>query len=103
MAATYAGGVDRQMLERLRAGSGENGPELAQGAVFAAKARQRAGNPTGHTDLACQVFGETSADVAARVADEAMETSATNGTQPVYELWRHRIRSRFADSGVLEA
>lgn len=102
LAATYAGGVDRQTLERLRAGSGEYRPELAQGAVFAAKARQRAGNPTEHTDLACQVFCETSADVAAGVADDAMETSATDGTQPVYELWRHRIRSRFADSGVRE-
>ena len=103
LAATYAGGVDRQALEKLRTASGEYRPELAQGAVFAAKARQRAGNPAEHTDLACQVFCETSAEVAARVADDSMETSAGNATEPAYELWRHRIRSRFADSGVLEA
>ena len=103
LAATYAGGVDRNVLENLRARSGEYRLALAQGAVFAAKARQRAGNPAEHTELACQVFCGASADVTARVADDTMETSGSNGTEPAYELWRRRIQSRFAELGVREA
>ena len=44
--------TEKDALTDLRARAGDYRPHLAQGASFAAKARQRAGNETPHTDLA---------------------------------------------------
>jgi hypothetical protein len=69
---------------------------LAQGAAFAAKARQRAGNPTAHTELACQVLCGMSAGKAAELTDSSLRDLPPDGAQPAYEHWRQRIQSYFA-------
>ena len=89
LAAAYTGTANRNQLETLRDESRDFRLHLAQGAAFAAKARQRAGNPTIHTDLACRIFCGITADDAAQVADEAMR--GLNGDEQ-YEIWRERIR-----------
>ncbi len=96
LACAYAGGADRYALEALGSAAGLYGPELAQGAAFAAKARQRAGNPAPHTELACAVLGGISAEAAATATDIALQHVATDGAEPAYELWRQRIQARFA-------
>ena len=96
LAASYAGGVEPGALSTLRVAAGPYGPALAQGAAFAAKARQRAGTPAAHTDLACQIFCGLVADEAAAVTDSALEDLPEAGPIPAYEAWRRRIQCRFA-------
>jgi len=95
LAAAYAGGVKRSDLEALLEISGTHVLQVAQGASFAAKARQRAGNPAAHTVLACEVLCGLSVDAAARITDDALEGLSSEGGEPAYEVWRCRIRSKF--------
>ncbi len=100
LACAYAGGVERAGLEALLARAGPYAPHLAQGAAFAAKARQRAGNPSPHTELACRVLCGLGADAAGAVTDAAVEGLPPDGTAPAYEIWRHRIRAHFVPQAV---
>ena len=102
LAATYAGTADVVSLRRLRELSGPFCPYLAQGAAFAAKARQRAGNATDHTELAAEVFCNASADQAARTTDAALENLPADSREPGYEIWRQRIQHRLARSPQLQ-
>ena len=72
LASAYAGGVDRTSLEAVFAATGDHAPALAQGAAFAAKARQRAGNLTAHTRMATDVYTGLDAEQAAELTDQAL-------------------------------
>jgi hypothetical protein len=100
LACAYAGGADRTALEALRAAAGPFAPNLAQGAAFAAKARERAGNPTSHTELGCQVLCDLPAKQAARITDIALEDLPPDSGEPAYEVWRRRIQAEFAPEMV---
>ncbi|HEX6289029.1 MAG TPA: DUF1702 family protein [Herpetosiphonaceae bacterium] len=100
LACTYAGGVDRAAIEALQQSAGAYRVHLAQGASFAAKARQRAGNPTSHANMACEVLCGRSADDAAHVTDIALAQLPADGADPMYEIWRRRIRAHFAEEAV---
>jgi hypothetical protein len=100
LACAYAGGVDSAAIEALRTAAGSYLPQLAQGAAFAAKARQRAGNPAIHTEIACEVLCGMSAEAAAEITDIALENLPTDGVLPAYEVWRQRIQNQFAAEGV---
>lgn len=95
LACAYAGGADYLAVKRLRDAAGEYCPQLAQGAAFGAKARQRAGNPTPHTELACELLCGVTADEAAHLTDEALFGLSVDGNELAYELWRCRIQSHF--------
>src|SRR5215207_2584252 len=95
LACAYAGGADRARTETLRELAGRYRAHLAQGAAFAAKTRQRAGNPTPHTELACRVICGLSADAAAEVTDLHLTDLRDEGPTPAYERWRQRIRNSF--------
>lgn len=94
LSSTYAGGAGRADLEALRAAAGPYRGDLAQGATFAAKTRERAGNPTAHTELACQVLCGLTASAAAAVTDAAGDDLPADGDEPAFEVWRRRIRER---------
>src|SRR5262249_28067850 len=96
LAAAYVGGAEADALGAMRAAAGPYEPALAQGAAFAAKARQRAGTPAAHTDLACQILCGLSANEAADVTDDALEDLSEAGPLPAYEVWRRRVQCRFA-------
>lgn len=99
LACAYAGGVDREAIAELRAAAGTHRAELAQGAAFAAKARQRAGNLTQHTEIACQVLCGRSATAAAAVADDCLANlvdAVDYGGAAAYQRWRRRIQQRLA-------
>jgi enediyne biosynthesis protein E3 len=100
LACAYAGGVDRAAIGALRASAGVHRPRMALGAAFAAKARQRAGNPADHTDLACEVLCEMTADEAAQVTDDALEALPEDGAVVAYEVWRRRIEARWTREAV---
>lgn len=95
LAATYAGVVSETVLGRLRESAGSHWPHLAQGAAFAAKARQRAGNSTGYTDLAAKMLCGLSAMDAARLSDMTLENLPADAGQPAYEVWRQRLQRHF--------
>lgn len=96
LAATYAGGVEEAELRRLREAAGPHRPHLAQGAAFAAKARQRAGNVTDHTRRATRVLCDLAVEEAAALTDAALENLPHRASVPAYETWRQRIQQAFA-------
>jgi hypothetical protein len=103
LACAYAGGagaIDRAAIEELLRRAGEHAPQLAQGIGFAAEARQRAGNPAPHTELACQVvWGRGAAPVAELVLQASAELPP-DGAEPAFEVWRRRIQERFTERGT---
>ncbi|MFB9625779.1 DUF1702 family protein [Nonomuraea helvata] len=113
LAATYAGGATEAELLELRERAGRYAPQLAQGSIFAAEARIRAGLLAPHTEQAVQVLCGTTAQHAAEVSHEtrpsapaaggapAYETrpSAAADGAPAYEVWRQRIADRFHSFG----
>jgi hypothetical protein len=98
LACAYAGGVDAASIEFLKSASGIYRRQLAQGAAFAAKTRQQAGNPAEHTDQACRILCNLSADAAAGVTDEALKDLHANDEEPAYEVWRKRIQRTFEET-----
>jgi enediyne biosynthesis protein E3 len=101
LACAYAGGVSFTSIQTLKKAAGSYSSELAQGAAFAAKARQRAGNYEPHTDLACRIFCGLSADNAADITDKALIDLPIASDNPTYELWRERIRMTFTGANPL--
>lgn len=96
LAATYAGGVGTAELEALRASAGSCQPCLAQGAAFAAKARQRGGNLAPYTDQACLTLCRLPAAKAAQITDDALQNLPPDSTAPAYEIWRQRVQAKLA-------
>ena len=97
LAAAYAGGVPAEGLVRLVSAAGNSAGHLAQGAAFAAAAREHAGNPAIHTERACRAFTGLSAKEAGRVTDAAAEDLPPDHAVPAYEVWRRRLRTALAD------
>ncbi len=96
LASAYAGGVERGELKRIRERAAGHEGHLAQGAAFAAKARQCAGNLMPHTEAACEVYCETSANMAAKATDDALIELPADEDIPAFEVWRVRVRSSLA-------
>ena len=96
LACAYAGGVDRSSIKALKAAAPLYKAQVAQGVCFAAKTRQRAGNPVEHTELACRILCDLSADDAAALTDLALKNLPGDGAVPAYEIWRQRIQARFS-------
>jgi hypothetical protein len=96
LACAYAGGLDRERIETLRQAAGSHVAQMAQGAAFAAKARQRAGNPADSTDLACRTLCGLPASVAAVIPEDALQDLPPDGDLPAFEVWRQRIQAHFA-------
>jgi enediyne biosynthesis protein E3 len=100
LACAYAGGVPEEAVARLSVLAGPDHPHLAQGVAFAAKARQRAGNPAAHTELACRVICGMSADEAAGLTDQALADLSDSDGWPAYEVWRGSIRANWTTEAV---
>lgn len=96
LACAYAGGADNSAAELLRRSACCYQNHLAQGAAFAAKTRQRAGNPTANTDRVCQSLCGVSADEAALITDTTRVGLPESGPEPAYEVWRQRIQTQFS-------
>jgi hypothetical protein len=99
LACAYAGGAESGEIRQLRARSGDCCLHLAQGAVFAAGARARAGNPAEHTELACELLCGLAAQQAADLSD-GTRVQACEDFEPAYEVWRRLIRMRVAAQGL---
>ena len=95
LAATYAGEAEPEQLRTFLTTAGPFHAHLAQGAAFAAKARQRAGNLTPYTDRACRILCGMTPIEAARITDDALENLPNHEADPGFEVWRRRIQERF--------
>jgi hypothetical protein len=96
LAAAYAGGAERDDLIDLREAAGAAIPHLAQGVAFAAKARERAGNPSRFTQLAAETICGISASAAAEITDLALADARSVSAAIAYDVWRSGIRTRLA-------
>jgi hypothetical protein len=95
LACTYAGGADQREVEALRKAAASHETQLAQGAAFAAKTRQKACNPTSNTEMVCRVLCGMPADSAAEITDLALHNLPADDEVPAYEVWRRRIQNYF--------
>ncbi|GAB1544331.1 DUF1702 family protein [Scytonema sp. NUACC21] len=86
---TYSGGVERATLEALRTAAGSYEFQLAQGAAFAAKSRQRIGSYSAYTELACEVLWGMGAAAVTKKQDLALQNLQTNRATPDREVWQH--------------
>ena len=97
LAACYAGGIGRPDLELLVVLSRNHHQALAQGAAFAAKARDRAGNVVPHNELGCQVMCGMDVHKAGDLTDGALWLASLSpghhSPDGVYEMWRRAIQA----------
>ena len=98
LAVCYAGGGNAAGLVALRAAAGSFLPHLAQGAAFAAKARQLAETPAQHSDLACGILCGRSASEAAAITDRALVDLPLDGGEEAFQVWRRRIRETLSQT-----
>ena len=103
LALCNVSGVDTASLVYLRKASINCLQHLAQGGAFAAKARERAGTPARHSDLACRILCGLAASEAAAITDDALVDLPLNGKEEAFEIWRRRIRDTLARSAVQSA
>jgi hypothetical protein len=94
LACAYAGGIAPAAIAELPRESGLHAAALAQGAAFAAKARQLAGNPAPHTDMACSVICQMPAEQAAALCDTAFARINPLHSCP-YQDWRLLLQKSF--------
>lgn len=95
LAAVFAGGAAGDALSALLRSAGAAGPHMAQGAVFAAKARVFSGFVPDHSEDAVRALTGMGAVEAARLADEEAVEPGRHGGVPAYEVWRAGIRAHF--------
>jgi hypothetical protein len=94
LAATFAGGCDAAGLAALARAAGPDEGHLAQGAVFAAKARAFSGHVPGYTEVGVSHLAGLSVADASALADEVAVDESAAGDEPAYEIWRTRVRDR---------
>ena len=96
LAATFAGGCDETGLRSLADDAGDLWPHLAQGAVFAAKARDFSGFVAEHTGPALHALTGLSVPAASALADDISLTRPDMAGQPDYESWRQQVRDHLS-------
>ena len=99
LACAYAGGAASPYMEEAVSLAGRFHCALAQGAAFAAKARQQAGNEAAHTEEACAVLTGIKAEQAAALCDGALAQVNRNSCLP-YQQWRELVQNYFSTSSI---
>ncbi|MFE3433639.1 DUF1702 family protein [Streptomyces sp. NPDC059171] len=94
LAATFAGCSTPAGLDTLRARSGELAGHVAQGSVFAAKARHFSMTVPEHTRTALHALAGLSVESAAGLADDAAPPPGAGDGVPSYETWRRSVREK---------
>lgn len=101
LACTYAGGIDAEGLALVGRAAAADGafPQLCQGVVFAAAARERAGNSSPATRLACATLCRMEPAAAAELAETSKVPLPPSRREdhPVFEDWRRHIAAAFPE------
>ncbi|MFD3659489.1 DUF1702 family protein [Streptomyces sp. NPDC058659] len=95
LAAAFAGGCGADTFDTLRRLAGPHAPDLAQGAVFAIRARDLAGYVPRHTAVAASALTGLSVQAAVALADSSAVTEDAAGPVPAYEHWRRAVHAHF--------
>jgi enediyne biosynthesis protein E3 len=95
LACTYAGGVSDATIAAVARYGAAHTADIAQGAVFAAAARLRAGLLVEHTTRACRILCRAEPEDAAAIADACLAGLADSPLAPAFETWRRRIAEHF--------
>jgi enediyne biosynthesis protein E3 len=95
LTCAYAGGAILPDMEEAVSLAGRFDCALAQGAAFAAKARQLAGNEVVHTEEACAALAAVKAEQAAALCDRALAQVNKNSSSP-YREWRELVQNYFS-------
>jgi enediyne biosynthesis protein E3 len=93
LAASYAGGVTDDTLERLRHIATPFYPHLAQGAAFAIRARHRAHSVLPHTLRASEILCGCDVEDVVRIVESALAHLPFDQAEPAFEHWRRRIQT----------
>ena len=99
LAATFAGGASPGALAGLQEAAGGCGPQVAQGAAFAAKARLTSGEQVAHTDDAVRILAGCTAQEAAETTDRTRIGLRADGDIPAYEVWRRLVARELTTVG----
>jgi hypothetical protein len=102
VACAYAGGVDKEALLELSELSGCYAADFLSGIPFAARMRQKGGNPSHSTDMACGLLLKRTTDQAAELVVQCLDEIAATwpgtrrelGTKG-YMLVRERVTRAF--------
>lgn len=97
LACAYAGGAAAPDLQEFVSVAGRFDSALAQGAAFAAKARQLAGNQARHTEEACAALARMSTVEAAALCDRALAHVKRDSSSP-YQQWRELVQNYFSST-----
>ncbi|NJR45939.1 MAG: DUF1702 family protein [Hyellaceae cyanobacterium CSU_1_1] len=106
LASTFAGGVERDTLVKLKELAGDYVSYVALGSAMAAKCRYTAGNIVYHTNVACSVLCRMTASQVAEIVVKTIEdlnidpNESLNVKQPVFETMRENVRSHFVKVAV---
>lgn len=109
LASTFAGGVERETLVKLKELAGDYSSYVALGSAMAAKCRYTAGNIMNYTNVACSILcGMTASEVGEIVAKTFDELDINpneplNVEQPVFETMRENVRNHFVKELVTVA
>ncbi|XVQ84266.1 DUF1702 family protein [Microbispora siamensis] len=95
LAATFTGGAGDGAAAALLEEAGEHRANLAQGSVFATKARHYAGFVPAHSEAAGTALTGLSVGDAVALADDAAVDPSVSAPVPAYEIWRRRVREHF--------
>jgi enediyne biosynthesis protein E3 len=101
LACAYAGGIPPNEIVELQQLAGTHAPALAQGAAFAAKARQLAGNPASHTELACSLLCQMGSEDATALCDQTFIQIDLLNPCP-YQHWRELMQKSLPSSSFSE-
>lgn len=88
VACTYAGGVGEEVLLHLLELSGRYQADFLSGIPFAARMRQKGGNASPATDLACRLLLKTTADQAADLLVKYLDELSAKWTGTQMDLGR---------------
>ncbi|AWL90749.1 enediyne biosynthesis protein [Streptomyces griseus] len=94
LAATFAGCSTAAELDTLRVRSGDLAGHVAQGSVFAAKARHFSLTVPEHTRTALHALTGLTVESAAELADDAAPPAGVGDGVPSYEIWRRSVREK---------
>lgn len=97
LACAYAGGAMLPDMKEAVSLAGRFDCALAQGAAFAAKARQLAGNQVMHTEEACAALAGIKAEQAAALCDRALAQVNRNSFS-AYREWREWVQNYFSST-----
>jgi hypothetical protein len=97
LACAYAGGASPDAIVEVRRAAGVHNAALAQGAAFAAKARQLAGNPAPHTELTCAKLCGIGPAQAAALCDQTLSHLASRNSAS-YQAWRELVQKGLSSS-----